>query len=265
MCMIAILLSACVFSQKENKENQKEEESTQQHYIELNERQKEILRSEGLPESVKDLGLNQLNAIIEIENVLQYMEEKYGKTFCYSSFIEQGLLNGEEAHVYEEGTPKERLITVKTEYNEGNRHYVDDYKEVQAADLYNQVMAQHCKDAWGIDPVILTDIYRLQGEVTAETVIKNSTANVRIYFSDPNANQVQLDKMANELKDWLVNEQNKAPGDYRIFAMSPEAIKEFKALNVVNRYTAEDVTNKYKFDYRSRVWITEDGFADIMK
>lgn len=233
------------------------EDSTEPNYIELNKRQKEILRSEGLPEDVKDLDLNQINAIVNIEKALQYLEKKYNKSFYYASYIEDGILNGQSLDCYEEGTPKERIITVKEVYDNEKISYEDNYKEVQAADIYNKVMSKHFKEVWNIDTKIITEIYELRKDINEFTAIKDASGFTNIFFTDKTADQKKLNDMANELKDWLVNKQNKSPGTYRIYCIKPEAYKE------LTQYNLDDIMNKYQFIYFSEVWITDEGVVEV--
>ena len=54
--------------------------------VELNDRQKEILESEGLSTNYNSLNDEQKESIIKIEMLLTYLEDKYGEEFKYVKY-----------------------------------------------------------------------------------------------------------------------------------------------------------------------------------
>lgn len=68
---------------KNNSENTSKVESTEKKKYELNERQIEILESEGLPGNYSELNSTQKKAIKEIEELLVVLENKYNIKFIY--------------------------------------------------------------------------------------------------------------------------------------------------------------------------------------
>ena len=53
---------------------------------ELTERQKDILKSQNLPQQWDELDMSVQESIEAIEEMLQYLEHKYGKTFVYAGY-----------------------------------------------------------------------------------------------------------------------------------------------------------------------------------
>ena len=68
-----------------------EEAASKKYTIELTERQKKILRDEGLPEECDQLTDSQKNAIVKIERALAYLEETYNDEFEYDRYVSCGL------------------------------------------------------------------------------------------------------------------------------------------------------------------------------
>ena len=248
-----LILAACGMRKQENTMQTKEEKVV----VELNQRQKEILRSKGLPETTEELDLNQLNAIVEIEKALEYLEEKYEKTFCYAGFAAQDLLSGESVFCYEEGTPPQRVIQVSYIYDKGNRSFQDNYAEVQASDHYEKDIQDFFLEKWNMNVLAAPEIYELHDVSSEENVIKNSSALCYIFFSDDAISHEVLKERAKEFSKWLTEEQAGATGDFRLYNMDAEAMED------LCRYNVEDVMNQYGFLDRATVWITEDGYVNV--
>jgi hypothetical protein len=71
----------------------------------LNARQKEILKSKDLPTNWLKLSYSQKKAIVAIGEMLEYVEKKYNKKFCYNGYTASMPLFGDEEalFVYAEG------------------------------------------------------------------------------------------------------------------------------------------------------------------
>ena len=66
----------------------------------LNERQCEILASKNLPTKWGKLSFTQREAIAAIEEMLQYVEAKYNKKFCYNGYTAKNALFGDEEALF---------------------------------------------------------------------------------------------------------------------------------------------------------------------
>lgn len=66
----------------------------------LNARQRDILKSKDLPTSWIKLQYNQKKAIVAIEEMLQYVEKKYNKKFCYNGYTAAMPLFGDDECLY---------------------------------------------------------------------------------------------------------------------------------------------------------------------
>ncbi len=71
-----------------------------QHDVTLSERQKEILAAQGLPTDYAQLPAHQQSAIVAIEEMLRYAEEKYGVPFSYAGYVAAGPMEKEHLRAY---------------------------------------------------------------------------------------------------------------------------------------------------------------------
>ena len=66
----------------------------------LSQRQKDILLAQDLPTEYKDLSISQQRAIVAIENMLCYVEEKYNTSFSYAGYIAASTLEKEHMRAF---------------------------------------------------------------------------------------------------------------------------------------------------------------------
>lgn len=103
--------------------------------IELTEQQREILDQLELPEELEELTANQKKAVIRIDEMLTYLENKYSMEFYYSGYTAGEIFGEEKLTAFPVGgNPLTETVTVKTD-NWGN--LVDDYAWVRAKGLYD--------------------------------------------------------------------------------------------------------------------------------
>lgn len=102
--------------------------------ITLNERQKNILSEQGLPTNVNELTDSQQKAIVAIEAMLQYAEEKYNSSFSYAGYTAASALEKEHMRAYPSGGDKQTESFTITKTSTG---YKDDYISVAATNSFN--------------------------------------------------------------------------------------------------------------------------------
>ena len=88
---------------------------SEKYTVKLTERQKKILRDEGLPEEYDRLTDSQKNAIVKIESALSYLEETYEDEFEYTGYVSGGL-DDEYVTAKISGTLPEKIVTVYPRY-----------------------------------------------------------------------------------------------------------------------------------------------------
>ena len=107
--------------------------------ITLNERQKNILLEQGLPTNVNELTDSQQKAIVEIETMLQYAEEKYNSSFSYAGYTLASSLEKEHMRAYPSGGDKQTESFTITKTSTG---YEDDYISVAATNSFSAYIGE---------------------------------------------------------------------------------------------------------------------------
>lgn len=108
----------------------------------LNDRQISILKDLGLSTSYADLTLTQQNAIVAIEDMLEYADEKYSKKFAYAGYTQPGTGSIESMSAYPaDGSKTTDTFTIK----KTSTGYTDDYLSVLANKLLSQQIPQELK------------------------------------------------------------------------------------------------------------------------
>ena len=130
--IIGIMICSCGMK-KNNSDESKDITLKSKPEIVLNERQKEILEEVGLPTDAEKLDSSQQEAIIAIEEMITAVEKKYNRSFSYSGYVEQGLLESEHLMAYpSDGNPR----TDSFEVRKTDNGYEDDYMNVAIRDDY---------------------------------------------------------------------------------------------------------------------------------
>lgn len=103
--------------------------------IELTERQQELLAQLELPKELEELSAKQKKAVVRIDEMLTYLEEKHDLEFRYSGYTAGELFGEEKLTAFPVGgNPLTDTVTVKTD-NWGD--FTDDFAWVRSKGLYN--------------------------------------------------------------------------------------------------------------------------------
>ncbi len=135
-----IALSACGCGLIHHLDAEKMEQENVE--VVLNDRQKEILKKEGLPPDMDELNLIQQDSIIRIENGMEYMENKYpDDEFEYEGYSGIGMMSTSDPVValYSKKmgkTDRKKVLVYVTIDDDGNYVYEDNYEALQDTDLY---------------------------------------------------------------------------------------------------------------------------------
>ncbi len=105
----------------------------------LNERQKNILSEQGLPTNVDELTDSQQKAIVAIESMLQYAEEKYNSSFSYAGYTAASTLEKEHMRAYPSSGDKQTESFTITKTSTG---YKDDYISIAANNSFNAYVGE---------------------------------------------------------------------------------------------------------------------------
>ena len=260
--LITIVVSGCgkVNSQQTVLEEQGQEEASMEEYteeketVELNERQKEILKSVGLSENYKELTETQKSAIINIEKGLSYMDEKYGREFIYLGYIPLGVLDEEQLTCYEKGTLPERIITVYYYYEDEKMTLQDDFEKVCAGDIYSQAVLKYVTEELGYERTMAcTEVKIINGDISEENVIKNTYADCAVFFEQLPEEKIDLNSICEKLKKWILEENQGASGFVRLFILNKEAFHNLTG------YNYQEILDEFGSEQHLTLTIYEDG------
>lgn len=108
--------------------------------IVLTERQMKILEEKGLPKDYCQLTARQQMTIADIEEMLQAVEKKYGRSFAYVGYTaEKQLESGELTAKPDDGNGTRDMFTVK---RCGENAFVDTYIHVLVRNRYEQMVRE---------------------------------------------------------------------------------------------------------------------------
>ncbi|MGO4988532.1 hypothetical protein ACTQ46_09795 [Gallicola sp. Sow4_E12] len=101
--------------------------------VELTERQISILEQENLPVDYEKLSVSQKKSIMEIEELLLYLEDKYDVSFSYVAYYTATVLEPEDLSARPENGDKGDIVTVIRKYSdEGDVSISDNYPSIAA-------------------------------------------------------------------------------------------------------------------------------------
>lgn len=129
--------------------------------VTLNERQKTILTELGLTTEYNDLKLSQQKAIVSIEEMLQYADDKYKISFSYAGYTPASVLEEESMCAYPLNGDKETDCFTIIKREDG---YEDDYINIAANEGFSSYV---CEGLKSICPDV--DI-RVYSEITNSTL-----------------------------------------------------------------------------------------------
>ncbi len=136
--------------------------------VTLSERQKEILTEQGLPTEYEALAPHQQRAIVAIEEMLSYAEEKYDMAFSYAGYTEKGPMEKEHMRAYPTSGHMEVDSFTITKTENG---YEDDFISVAAAPCFTEYLT-------GKLQAFLPDTeIRVYGDITKTSLQEIPTAN----------------------------------------------------------------------------------------
>lgn len=163
----------------------------------LNERQISILKNANLPTEWKKLNYTGRQCITAIEEMLQYLDKKYGKTFCYNGYVPENkiFLDQERLYAYAEGDdPDIDTFTVERD----GKGFKDGYQWVLLAPGVQKEMEEK------LSPILEGQKYKMFTElsgVSEEGRVK--AIDIFVYVDNSNTSETDLlmGKIVNEIKN----------------------------------------------------------------
>ena len=180
--MIALMFCSCNFLNP----ILRNESNSKGSYV-LCDRQKKILKQEGLPLDYEELDDSQKSAIECIEDIFKYLDKTYPKEkFEYSGYVPYSSLEPEHLIVesqYGEVTVNRYVSTYLPGFPSS---FDDDFKTVKAADIYATVVDDYLAKKYDTDKY-LVDVSvskYLDDTFDTKTITQNCNGCVSVYVDD---------------------------------------------------------------------------------
>lgn len=172
------MLSGCAFINNDSFR----ESNVKESYM-LNDRQKEILKQEGLPTNFNELSLSKKIAIEAIEDMFQYLDNQYpDEKFEYAEYISQSSLEKEQLLVkcqYGE-------VTVMRDITGDIPIYEDDFTELRASDMYETIINQFLSKS--VDErtyIVSVVVNKYNGDAIVEdSILQKCSASITIFVNE---------------------------------------------------------------------------------
>ncbi len=136
--------------------------------VSLNQRQKDILTEQGLSTEYTELSASQQKAIVEIESMLCYVEEKYNTSFSYAGYSVQSSLEKEHMRAFPTSGDKKTDSFTITKTDIG---YEDDYINVAS----NAIFVSYVCD--GIKSILPNTEIKVFAEITKTSLVEVPTVD----------------------------------------------------------------------------------------
>ena len=136
--------------------------------------------------------------------MLAYLEEKYGKRFCYLSYAPSGTLDKEHLEAYPaDGQPYDKVTVYRT-YENGEYSYEDDYENILIRPRYEETVRDFVEEYFPAEGIkVYTDIKSIDGSVTEENILGNVSAVTYVFTDDSVCSAEAYERFVDACGQWL--------------------------------------------------------------
>ncbi len=164
----------------------------------LNERQIRILREQGLPTDYDKLTISQRSAILSIDLMLSYLEEKYDMSFAYEGYWAADT-TGSEKLLASSG---EWHVTAWRTYEDGAFQYSDNFPALKAAPLYQEALRAFFAERAGDKAVKVFSEIRALDEDSDKDILRRAGAMSYIFIPD-SVDRAAFDSLIEDYAAWI--------------------------------------------------------------
>lgn len=244
---LLIMLSGCTIRISDKFDTTKPDKET----VVLNERQKKILRKTDLPTDYDELTYTQKKAIVAMEEMLQYADEKYNDTFCYEGYVAKGPLEREHMYAYPKG--KSHLVFTITRTEDG---FEDDYmtKAVQddlvtyLVELFEPIN-NGSKARLFIDNIGRVDLEEIPTDYSEFD--DNISFNLTLMVDGSTCTEEQIIELQNRVANTLL--------EHKLYGRIQFVLLEEGCYEELNSYTYTEFLANHNYTYRERVYLSSEG------
>ena len=256
--LLCLLLSGCKPSENIDAATETEKPEAMEVSIVLNERQKAILEEEGLPTDYNSLTLTQKNAIVSIEDMLQYLENKYDMEFGYYGYVQSGWMDREHLIAIPPEGVSDYAVTVYRDYENGEYIYSDDFLTVLAHPVYTEAMQNYFAGQMKAGTFkVFTDY--LSGEISEnpDNILKSVSGVVHVALNSSEYSENSLRGYAEAFAAWYMENSVDNPVTLAIMLVPEDLFKQLGETNY------ENSLNPDTYSARITCVINSDGAVNI--
>ena len=211
--------------------------------ITLNERQKAILAEVGLPMEYEALTRTRKKAIVAIEEMLQAVEQKYGRAFTYAGYAAKWILEPERLWAYPVGghRPTETFVVTRKTID-GEVVYQDTHLLVAAKEKFSQYVKMELTAMTGLAEI---KVYAQLTKLTTQSIPENyeefdghTSAKLWIFFDGASCSAERLQEMIRDFEGWM--QEHRIYGRCQYILLHENVLPSLTRYNYTNYLAKQD-------------------------
>ena len=255
VCICVVFsLSGCLAGniEQETKKSQDESKEVAGEMIQLTERQKDILQENGLPTNPEELDWVQLSAIVAMEELFEYLDQKYEEEFEYAGYIAESPLDREQLMVQVVGGTSLDIVSVYRE----NGVITDDYANLLVKEPYEAAINEFFEQyEGGIESKTFSKIYGVEGDINIQNIFNITNASSTTFISESVMQVEELNKISKQFSEWYTSQVDGRGIINTIIILENHDYEE------INQFTRYDYDRKEIA--RARIHIDKQGEVEI--
>lgn len=225
--------------------------------VTLNERQKNILKEAGLSTNYDELKISQKSAIERIEAMLLYLENKYNETFIYDGYVASSPLEKEHLTAYPASRDSNDIVTVYSEYEDGDYTYTDNYNNILVKDDYKNEIEKYFYSNIGTNIKVFVEISNSEN-YNQNDLIGTIWGTSYVFIDSSICDENKLNNIINDYSTWFKSESLGAARNTIICLVNKENL-----MNIFESNFEDKLRDKETILYEKEVAINAYGKITI--
>ena len=174
----------------------------------LNEWQKSLLESQGLPTDIEQLSPTQKRSIQHIYEMITYLNEKYDEEFVYAGYVEPGLMDEETLYAYPKQYGAEGGKNTVEVTLDDNGDFTDTYSNMDVSSYAEKLIGDYVRGYFKSDEIAYFMTVN-DSDIESMEEVKNGDFNWKIgvtnalFFSDKSFKADDIETFAPQFAKWL--------------------------------------------------------------
>ena len=208
----------------------------------LTERQKRILRERHLPENYRELTALQKESIRTIEELLQYLETKYDRTFVFEEYHPPSVLEPDTVSMlFREEDTGTRSAVIRRTISGKEVLITDDFPAVAAESVLEEALKAFVSENLNTKGKVFAFVSRAELEMPPVDAVQlegRVLADACIWLSDETVSKPEAEEFADKLSEWL--SARKIRGRVQVMLLGKEDWERVNSRDYA-RFFADDV------------------------